>query len=968
REVDRTIGQPNMRLIKHLRFTFITPPDNGEPDPVIRFALARMRLLGAPWIARAARPIQGIDGSLAEPFGSVTVTSVSTESIELGYESPPGLGNTINEVGGGGIEGIGVQVNEKSLRTIARELRPGTRAEAYHRFSSGPQNLLAYRTLRVWNRGRGDGWDDERLHAFIKVGTDDQNFYWFEAPANTAQWQPEMVVQLERWRELRALIESRVLRGEGPSGSAECGGDPDAWVACSDGYLVHIKDPAIKPPNLAAVQEIATGIIYPGVDGAQIAETELWTGDIRLDEPITEVGMAMAASARLIAGDVGAVALSYTAQDGNFRQIGQAPSYRDTRTLLGNTSLQLGRFLPASMGLVIPFSMSFTGSSVDPELIAGSDVRGADLAGLRRPSSSSLSFQVNAARNLTDGSWLVCTLVNPTRLAGNWSTSDASTEYNESDSRSWGLSLIWNKQLREWGPSLGLSTLTGKLPGWLARSAAGRGLANARLNLVPGQLRFQSELSRTSGRSLAFTVPIERIEDTILIPTQHLTHLWRNMSSMNWSPVGMLTISAGWSSTRDLRLYPDSTTLGRLAGQSRRSMLGMDVGTERDRNVSSSITLSPVLASWLRPRFSTTSSFTLSRSLAARNPVRVDGDTAGAYILPQTLNNARTNEMGIVLEPATLARRAFGDSSGVTRFLNRVRPVDVAWGRTYTSTYDLAAFDPGFDYQFATGGLDQFLEHEGETAIGAGEIRTGRATATIDLPIGLSADIRFGTTESDRYQRTSSGRFALTTSEQVDWPDATMRWTRSIRQGPVSQLRLNGSIRRRSAMTTTAAVDEGIPPALSSTESINYRPGFSVYFRNNLSLQGDAVVERGERINNGNLTERTSDRYNLSLTWPIPLPFSDPRDRKLLNTTISASDYAARDCLLQAGAEQCLPISDIRRTELSASFLTDVVGKVVTGGLALQYVLNEFRHLDRRNSNFTVSLTMRMPLSSLGGL
>src|SRR5690606_35781629 len=32
REVDRTIGQPNMRLVKHLRFTLITPPDNGEPD------------------------------------------------------------------------------------------------------------------------------------------------------------------------------------------------------------------------------------------------------------------------------------------------------------------------------------------------------------------------------------------------------------------------------------------------------------------------------------------------------------------------------------------------------------------------------------------------------------------------------------------------------------------------------------------------------------------------------------------------------------------------------------------------------------------------------------------------------------------------------------------------------------------------------------------------------------------------
>jgi hypothetical protein len=164
REVDRTIGQPNIRQVKHLRLTFLTPPDNGEPDPVIRFAMARMRLLGAPWIARAEAPIAGLAGSTAQPTGEVTVTSISTENIELGYQSPPGLGSTLNDRNAGN-EGLGIQVNEKSLRTIVRGLRPGERAEAYHRFVSGAQNLLAYRVLRVWARGRGEGWDDQRLRA-----------------------------------------------------------------------------------------------------------------------------------------------------------------------------------------------------------------------------------------------------------------------------------------------------------------------------------------------------------------------------------------------------------------------------------------------------------------------------------------------------------------------------------------------------------------------------------------------------------------------------------------------------------------------------------------------------------------------------------------------------------------------------------------------------------------------------------
>src|SRR5690606_7139513 len=139
--------------------------------------------------------------------------SISTENIELNYVSPPGLGSTINQVNTGR-EGFGVQVNEKALRVVVRDLRPGERAEAYTRFASGAQNLLSYRTLRVWVRGRGEGWLDDRLRAFIKLGSDDRNFYYYEASAATEAWTPEMVVALDVWRRLRAEVETRFLRGE----------------------------------------------------------------------------------------------------------------------------------------------------------------------------------------------------------------------------------------------------------------------------------------------------------------------------------------------------------------------------------------------------------------------------------------------------------------------------------------------------------------------------------------------------------------------------------------------------------------------------------------------------------------------------------------------------------------------------------------------------------------------------------
>ena len=68
--------------------------------------------------------------------------------------------------------------------------------------------------------------------------------------------------------------------------------------------------------------------------------------------------------------------------------------------------------------------------------------------------------------------------------------------------------------------------------------------------------------------------------------------------------------------------------------------------------------------------------FILSRSLTTRNPVRIDGDTAGAYILPQTLDNSRFIEFRVTVDPHTLAQRIFGDSSSESRATVRFRPIE----------------------------------------------------------------------------------------------------------------------------------------------------------------------------------------------------------------------------------------------------------------------------------------------------
>lgn len=963
RDIDRTIGQPNIRLVKQLRITLATPADNGDADPVIRFALARMRLVGAPWIARADAPIAGLSGSLGQPRGEVAVSSISTENIELGYVSPPGLGNTLNQVNTGK-EGLGVQVNEKSLRIVARDIRPGERAEAYTRFASGPQNLLSYRELRVWVRGHGEGWDDQRLRAFVKVGTDDRNFYYFEGPATTTSWTPELTVDLDVWRRMRAEIETKFLRGEPPNGGEGCGGDPEAYVACEGGYVVQVRDPTINPPNLAAVQDIATGIRFVG-DGVSIPETELWTDDIRLARPITEVGVAKALSAQLVASDVGTIGVQYIAQDGNFRQIGQAPSYRDTRSFQGNTTLNADRFLPAGLGLRIPMSFSYTDQRVNPELITGSDVRGSDLKGLRKPRTGITTFAMSVRRDRQDGNLLTRTLLNPLTVAANVSSSSAITEYSEAEGNSWGVRIGWDKQFASAGIPLGLGGAVARLPRWFASSDGGKGIANARFTYLPASLSLSSNLTRSTGNATAYLVPIERIQDTVLIPTSMIQHLWSNSAITAWRPLAAVNVGINWSSTRDLRVYPDSTTLGRLTNESRQSLAGVDVGVERDRVIGTSLGFTPTLASWLRPRFTTSSNFVLSRSLTTRNPVQVDGDTAGAYILPQTLNNARTNEVGLTLEPAVLARRLFGDSGSVARYLSRVRPFDAQRTHTYTSTYDLATFDPGMAFQLGMGDLTDYLRQGSELAIGAAEISTSQLDASMDLPLGLTGTARYRSTDADRYQRTTDARFLLTSSEQIDWPDVTVRWSRS-NLGPLVLITLSGNVRDRTVRSSVPAFDSTAPPSLNSSVSRSYRPDLSLFFRNGVRFNGSVETSNGDRLANGRHTLRDEMRWNASLEWSLRLPASLSGLRKPLTTSLSGNGFVSKECLQAADGVACAPISDIRRQSLTLSFGADVVGSV-RGELAGAYVLNELRHLDRKTSTISLSLILSVPISTFGG-
>src|SRR5262249_9948232 len=124
------------------------------------------------------------------------------------------------------------------------------------------------------------------------------------------------------------------------------------FAACDDGYMAYTVDPAVSAPNLAAVQEVAVGIlrVAGGVGSASSIlpgdTLELWVDDVRLTEPDNASGFAQSFNLDMNMGDVADLHFNFSNKDPNFRQMGEQPSFLSERNIGVVGTVNLDRFLP----------------------------------------------------------------------------------------------------------------------------------------------------------------------------------------------------------------------------------------------------------------------------------------------------------------------------------------------------------------------------------------------------------------------------------------------------------------------------------------------------------------------------------------------------------------------------------------------------------------------------------------------
>ena len=963
------VGTPDIRQIRALRVTVVVP--QGDPEPPVYFALGRMELVGAPWVKRASTPIAGISGNVGTGQGEVVASTVSTEdNKDLGYTSPPGVtdqGATLT----GNLQLGSTQINETSLRLIGIDVGVGQRVEAYYQFPEGQRNFLGYRELHVWGRGRGSGWNNQQLSFYIKVGQDENNFYMFRTHVDSNTWLPDVAVNFAEWQALRTAIEQRYLGGQRPSGAAACGGDTLAYVACDStrSYIVHVRDPGVAPPNLAQVREMAVGLMRDS--GAVSDSAELWVDDIRLTNVVKDAGYAGAVNLHVTAADVADVNVLLTRQDAQFRQLGQDPSYVTQTQLAVNGAVRLEQFGLNRLGVTAPLTFQLNQSSSDPYYLTGTDVLTSPLSGLRRPVSTQSSFALALRRSRRGTLWWQRWLVDNLGFTAAVSNASTTSELSQTSSSlgSFGASYQASPGERSfrWVPAT-LVRLLRAIP-LLGRALFVGGLQDSRLRWSPVSVRFSSGYTSVHTGLETFSVPIATVSDTLASSLRALQATFATQAAVEMRPLQTVSMGLTYGSTRDLKNYGDSTTVGVLTHQASRRLAGIGLGFESARVLATHLTWTPSLFTWLRPRANVTTTFNLTRDPNGGAPERSIGDSAGAFRIPTSFANGRSTDFGGTLDFGRALRALFGDSSHLLPWLDRFTPVDFATHSDLRSQFYRAGFDPSLDYQLGLGGLGAFRQANGRAAVSSSHNTTSRVASGVRFPLGFAFTAAYSHGLQQSWSARGEGQFE---TDQISstWPDVSGRWSWAPRSAFMQRIVTNVSASVGMRVVTASSAQPpfvlpGSGPAdtlggvYGSQKTRSVPVAVSVSWGPRISTNFSYTTSNGTSNQTGSVTENDDREVSGDLAFSFRIPPEVIPLKSDIRTALRYSSTTTTGCLFLVGAVSCLPIINSGRQQYNLSMDTDLPPNV-SAGLGVGYTLTTDAVLDRKFAQFTFTVSVNV--------
>ena len=459
-------------------------------------------------------------------------------------------------------------------------------------------------------------------------------------------------------------------------------------------------------------------------------------------------------------------------------------------------------------------------------------------------------------------------------------------------------------------------------------------------------------------------VPIATASDTLATTVRTVAASFRNQASVEFRPLRSTAFGVDYASTRDLKDYGDTTTIGILTHQAGRRLAGVNMGFERDRTVGTHFTWTPSLFSWLRPRFTTTSMFSLTHDPNGSTPERTAGDSAGAFRLPTAFTNARSTDLGASVDFSRLLRVVFGDTARIVAVLDRLTPLDLSTRTDRRSQYNRPGFDPDLGYQLGLGSAEAFRTLGGRLATYASDSRQTRLASGLRLPLGFSMVAAYSVGRSQGWAQRGDGQ-AENRQDDTQWPDLTGRWTWSPAGGffrtVLSSVSASAAVQVRQATTVQPAL--ALPGGATASaaneirglqESRSYPLSLAITWlqrvTTSLTYSSSSILDESA----GNVTR--TDRQDASAA--LMFSFRPPKDLLPLPSDVRTSLRYAHStddgCLTLAGGAGCVPISSASRRQFNFSMDTDMPPNV-SAGISVGYILTEDAHVNRKFSQLVVT-------------
>lgn len=380
-------GNPDLTLARQVRVWLenITVADDA-PDPATArplILLGGIEIVGSRWLTNQLPPAQQASGT------TLTLTSINNVDNADIYRPPFDPGTTRNGA-------LNQTRREQSLSLEWTRLLPGDTLEAYKTFSLD-ENYSRYGTLRWYVAGfdiPGYIRETGNLSYLVRFASDElgRNYYEYRAPVPPSSapgnitW-GEVALQLTELSNLKIQFPNRdSINVERPDGYA--------------GERLIVKG----RPSFTRLRRISFGVLNH--DSLRVYESgSVWLDEIRATDVARDRGQAQRVSvagrmANLLDYNVG-----YNARDEDFLSVGETRgSGSRTNNYNANANFDLHRFFEGT-GIILPISMTASGSRAQPRYTAGDDVfRTGAQAEASESRSNARGYQIRYSRSWSERS------------------------------------------------------------------------------------------------------------------------------------------------------------------------------------------------------------------------------------------------------------------------------------------------------------------------------------------------------------------------------------------------------------------------------------------------------------------------------------------------------------------------------------------------------------------------------------